>query len=65
MKIRKITKGFYQVEIDRGVVFIKHNPEIQGMNKWMVYSEDIDVDYYMDSLWNTKSEAVYMIGEEL
>jgi len=65
MKISKIKKGFYQVQIDRGVVFIKHNPEIQGMNKWMVFSDDIEIDDYMDSLWNTRSEAVYMIGEEL
>ena len=65
MKANKITKGFYKVNHPKGLIYIQHDKEIEGQLKWSVWSDEFEIDEYMDGLWITKSEALMMIESEI
>ena len=63
-KATKIQKGFYKLDYAGHIFYIAHDKDIEGENKWNVWSDTICVDEYMDTLWHTKTEAVFMIAYE-
>jgi hypothetical protein len=65
MKSTKITKGYYQVNHSRGIINLAFDKDLEGENKWNVWSEDFEILEFMDGLWYTKKEALDMIQSEL
>ena len=63
-KAKKLRKGFYQFDFAGHTFYIAYYPEIEGTNKWHVSCASVDVEDYMDSLWRSLSEAVFMIAYE-
>lgn len=59
---KKLTKGFYQLDFAGHSFYIVHTPEVEGTNKWHVSCATVNVDEHMDTLWNTLTEAAFMIG---